>query len=153
GPEAGEEFLATGVQGLAVDGEGDLWAYQGNGQVSRFDGKGTSFLNELGVNAGLALDEEGHVALVTGGATERFSTAGVDEGQLDEFGYALAADPVSHHVFVDHAGFVNEFDAAKSKVREFGANAMFCSQGIAVLHSADRVYVSEPCSGAVEVFE
>ena len=105
------------LAGVAVDQTGNLWvADAGTGNVAQFNAAGT-FLREWNDPSGspqaIAVDAtHGAVYLINGnGATERFTFTGGGQTTVDgASGTALALDPQTGNLYVDHGNNVVVYD-------------------------------------------
>ncbi len=149
----------AGVDGVAVDPEGNVWVYQASGEVDEFDDTaGNVFVKSwsmgLGVSPGLAVDAGDQVYAVTGcGCVERFQGDGTDLGQLDGgFASSVAVDQNSGDVFVNDGQHVAQYTSAGASLGQFGSEVLGAGSGVAENQSSTDVYVADAAANRVEVF-
>jgi hypothetical protein len=151
---AGELF------GVAVDGSGNVWAYDSGGNVDEFSDTGSllqQFNTSRGTLRGFTVDANGDVYLLFGcNCVGKYSPTGT---QLAEWGSgtALAVNQATHQVFLDTSSAVEEFGAFGepygSVVEVFGAGAIAASDGIAVNSTTSTVYASQSAADTVAIFK
>jgi DNA-binding beta-propeller fold protein YncE len=153
------------LRGVAVDPEGNVWVYEGEGHVDEFSDTGSfvkTFNTGRGAQLGLAVDSSDSVyAICCGEEVGKFdSTTGI---QLAEFSgggtTALAIDSSTNKLFVDKASSIEEFgpfgEPFSSPVATFPAEGLLsASHGIAVVDTAGvgKVYATEREAGKVVIF-
>jgi hypothetical protein len=157
--EAGTPF--TGLSGVAVDKEGDVWVQQSSGEVDRFDGaKANKFISavftapEPPCTGAMAIDENEHLYLPIGCASEQFSIKGEDQGQLDpNFVAGVTTEVETNDVFANDGYQVSQYNEKRETLATFGSGVLSgCSAGIAINHTTQHVYVADPCNSQVFVF-
>jgi DNA-binding beta-propeller fold protein YncE len=168
-----------GIEGLAVDSDGNIWVNTGYNYYSggfyvlaEFGDAGGSFLGAFDSGdaaltetvcdeqtaPGLAVDSGDNVYTVCDGGYVVKADPFTDE-KLAYFGdlaSALAIDPSTGDLFTDTKSSIAEYapvtEAHPSPLETFSAGlGSFESQGIAV-SPADTVYATERATGSVEVF-
>ncbi len=153
------------VEGMGVDGAGDLDVYEGNVRVDQFDGSASnaflqSFPYSYGSSAGFAVDPGGAYYTMSGcGCVEKWDRSGADLGQVDRnsSGVAIAVDPATNHAYVDDGAFVAEWDTsampggAATNASNFGSAQLSNAGGggVAVNGSTGDIYVADPATGEV----
>ena len=146
----------SGLAGVAVDQSGNLWTVDaGTGNVDEFDSQG-NFLQQWNDQFGfgtiaVAVDSTRGAAYVirADGATARFTLTGVGPTPVDAGpGIALALDPETGSLYVDHGGDVAIYDAAGNRIDTlFSLGSTTTSQGLALRASPhsngrqNRLYV------------
>jgi hypothetical protein len=157
--EAGTPF--TGLSGVAVDKEGDVWVQQSSGEVDRFDGaKANKFISaaftapEPPCTGAFAIDENEHLYLPIGCGVEQFNTTGEDQGQLDpNYVAGVTTEVETNDVFANDGYQVSQYSAKREPLATFGSGVLSgCSAGIAINHATQHVYVADPCNSQVFVF-
>jgi WD40-like Beta Propeller Repeat len=101
----------------------------------------------------IAADGAGNVYANNFFGTEIAKLEGIGDTSptLIEPGGTLAVDPVSDQLFVDSSGKIEEYDAAGALQLTFATEEIEGSQGIAVDHATNEVYVSSG-AGRIKVF-
>src|SRR5581483_8167049 len=155
------------VVGVAVDDGGNLWvADAGTGNVVEFDGAG-NFLQQWaspssGIRA-IAVDStHDAVYLINGGGTtERFSLTGGTPTTVDSgTGSALALNPRTGDLYVDHGDDVVVYDASGTRIDDlFSLGAATDSRGLAYWATGkasggrkNRLFVSDATDDVVQVY-
>lgn len=156
---SGGAFAGVPLDGVAVDGNGNVWVYQSSGEMDEFgNGVGNGFVSSwsmgLGSAPGLAVDFAGHVYAVTGcGCVEKFDSSGSDLGQLDGGpATAVAVDQTAGSVYVDDGSQVAQYDSSGSPLGQFGSGTLGAGSGIDVDSTGGQVYVADSSSNAIDVF-
>src|SRR5262249_31496705 len=146
------------VAGVAVDQSGNLWVADANtDNIIEFDPTGT-FLQQwndtFGTTVAIAVDATSNAVYLIRGArtTERFTLTGGNETVVDNGdGNALAVDPQSGTLYVDHGGGgvgVGNRDAQVDNFSLTGTN----SQGLAFGSSAGHLYVTDQSANNVTIY-
>src|SRR5262249_21747539 len=111
------------VAGVSVDQSGNLWVADGNSDfISAYDPAGNfvqQWQDPFGQTVAIAVDgTNGFVYLIRGAlTTERFTLTGADETVIDNgSGAALAVDPATGNLFVDHGSDVAVYDSSANLV-------------------------------------
>jgi NHL repeat len=153
------------LQGVAVDGNGNVWISQASGEVAEFTSEGafvTSWNTNQGAGPGLAVSPNDTVYVVVGwGAVYRYSASGTEltvpasgSGFLDGgSASALAVDPFTGNVFVDDGFQVDEYEASGNPLPpSFGSGVLGAGKGIAFDDSDGHVYVADGEADRVDLF-
>jgi sugar lactone lactonase YvrE len=158
GPFDTEGSFGGGPYGVAVDTGGNVWVYEVNGAVDKFNAKGvfqSQFSTGCGSpDPGMAVDSVGDVYVLCGASVEKFSPIGTLIGVLPHPAIvnAVAVDQVTDHVFeATEATRVHEFNAAGAEVsvsKPLGVLEGFAG-GIAVSAATDELYMSNIASQKV----
>jgi sugar lactone lactonase YvrE len=155
------------LAGVAVDQSGNLWtADTGTGNVDEFDPKG-KFLQQwaspsFSIRA-IAVDATRNaVYLMSGfGTTERFTLTGGGPTTIDSgSGTALALDPQTGNLYVDHGNDVAVYDPTGTRIDTlFSLGATTNSQGLAFRPTAmgkkagqNALYVSDASNHHVTIY-
>jgi len=150
--------------GVAVDQSNNLWTADGStDNIDEFDASG-KFLQQwtdpFGSTLAITVDSvNGFVYLIRGSQeTESFSLTGANETVVDNgVGVALAIDPSSGNLYVDHGGDVTVYDHHGTQVESLSLGATTNSEGLA-FHSKGRgkgagtLYVSDAGNDDVQIF-
>jgi hypothetical protein len=149
------------LRGVAVDPQGNVWVYEGEGHVDEFSDTGSfvkTFATGRGAQLGLAVDSSDNLYVACcGGSVAKFSSTGVE---LVEFGgyntSALAIDAATNNPFVDQASSIEEYGPFGepyygAPVEVFPSEGLSESDGIAV-SDAGTVYATQRAAGSVEIF-
>jgi DNA-binding beta-propeller fold protein YncE len=154
------------LAGVAVDQKGNLWTVDGaTGNVTEFGSNG-NFVQQWNSPSGaraIAVDATtGAVYLINGnGQTQRFTLAGVLGTTVDfNSATALALDPNTGNLYVDHGGNVAVYDKTGTLIAtifSLGGGATTNSQGLAYRATSqsgkqDRLYVSDASNDEVEIY-
>ena len=156
------QFVA--LRGVAVDQHGNLWVVDG-ANVNEFSPKG-AFLQQwpnpfFSDTRAIAVDADNDaVYLMNGsGRTDRFSLTGGDPTTIDgASGTALAVDPATGNLYVDHGNAVVVYDPAGNKIDElFSLGTTADSQGLAFRSSDGKkkpgtLYLSDATNDLVAIF-
>jgi hypothetical protein len=151
--------FAGSLYGVAVDGSGNVWAYESAGNVDEFNPTG-GFLKQFdtgrGTLPGFAVDSSGDVYLLFGcGCVGKYDAAGT---QLAEWGSgeALAVNEQTNDVFLDTSGSIEEFgplgEPYGDPVDIFGSGSVSAGE-IAVNSTTGTAYVSRANSSTVAGFK
>ncbi len=149
------------LAGVAVNGGGDLWVYDGNADMRKFAQDG-SFITQwnsfYGVTAaGIAVDDDDNVYVVRGvPAVEKFSGEGSDLGELDGTGSATALAIDDGQLYVVEGASVNRFDTNCAlpdciPSETFGGANIAGATGIA--SDGIRLYVSDAANSEIDAFD
>jgi sugar lactone lactonase YvrE len=151
-----------GLTGVAVDQSGNVWASDGTtSNVLEFNAAG-KFLQQwsdsVGSPTAIAADSS-HAAvyLINGGTTTRFTTTGTNPTTVDSgSGTALALDPSTGNLYVDHGSNVAIYDHTGLQI-DFLYNLGFTtnSQGLAyrpASGAASRLYVTDASNNFVTLY-
>ena len=153
--------------GVTVDGSGDLWAYDTNGNMFEFAQDGsfvTDWNSGRGVTpAGIDVDSAGNLYVLTGGGSvEQFTAAGVDVGPVngdtsDPTG--VAVDRFSNDVYMDSDGMLvrhypSSCDAGGNctAADTFGSGHLSGAAGLAVDSSDHTVYAASTGGSQISAF-
>jgi hypothetical protein len=152
---------------IAVDQNGTLWtADGGNNTIGQFNKNGT-FLGEWndpsGSPSAIAVDaNHGAVYLITFGTTERFSFTGGGRTTIDSnSATALALDPQTGNLYVDHGNKVSIYDSTGALIDTlFSLGATTNSQGLAYYSTGkgnsagkkDRLFVTDASNNLVTIY-
>jgi DNA-binding beta-propeller fold protein YncE len=152
------------LAGVAVDQGGNLWtADAATGNVDEFGNNGhfiQQWNSPSGVRA-IAVDAiNGAVYLINGGgATQRFTLDGVAGTTIDNgSGTALALDPKTGNLYVDHGADVVVYDSTGARIDTlFSLGATTNSQGLALAAPSssgrqNRLYVSDATNDEVTIY-
>ncbi len=152
------------LRGVAVDQDGHLWVVDG-ANVNEFSPTGPflqQWPNPFGSDTlAIAVDSDHDAVYLTNGSgrTDRFSLAGADPKTIDSaLGTALAVDPATGNLYVDHGNAVVVFDPEGNKIDElFSLGTTINSQGLALRSSDGKkkpgtLYVSDATNGLVAIF-
>jgi streptogramin lyase len=155
------------LAGVAVDQSGNLWtADAGSGNIAQFNPNGT-FLGEWndpsGTPRAIAVDSmHGAVYLITFGTTERFTFTGGARTTIDSgSGRALALDPQTGNLYVDHGADVAVYDSTGALVDKlFSLGTTTNSQGLAYFATGkgksagkkDRLFVTDADNDVVAIY-
>src|SRR5262245_25953527 len=146
------------VVGVAVDQSGHLWvADDGTDNVIEFDEQG-NFIQQwndtYGTTARIAVDRTNNAVYLIRGtqATERWTLTGGNETVIDSgSGVAIAVDPQSGTLYVDHGGDVVAYDTTATQVDNFSLTGTN-SQGLAFGSTAGHLYVSDQSANNVTIY-
>jgi hypothetical protein len=159
----------AGLVGVAVDQSGNLWAADaGTGNVVEFDSAG-NFLQQWSPGfsmQAIAVDAtHDAVYLINGGGTTlRFTLTGGGGTMVDTAppsGTALAVDPQTGNLYVDHGSNVAVYDATGTRIDTlFSLGLTTNSSGLAYYSTGhgnsagkkDRLYVSDPVNNLVTIY-
>jgi hypothetical protein len=155
----GGPFAGVPLDGVGVDGEGDVWVYQSSAEVDEFDSSGgfiASFSTGFGASPGFAVDMLGDVFFARGEpVTEEETSTGTELGTVDTCGctVALATDK-SNSVYVDDGSYVAPYDSSRSPGPRFGSSQLTANGqgGLAVDSATGTVYVANPADGRVYAY-
>ena len=152
---------------VAVDQNGTLWtADAGSGSIAQFSKNGT-FLGEWNDPSGgpsaIAVDaSHGAVYLLTFGTTERFTFTGGGRTTIDSnSARALAVDPQTGNLYVDHGNNVSVYDSTGALIDTlFSLGATTNSQGVAYYSTGkgnsagkkDRLFVTDGDNALVRIY-
>lgn len=150
----------TGLVGIAVDQSGNLWTADSTNNIDEFDNTGvfvTQWNDTYGQTVSITVDSNtGAVYLTRGsGATERWTLAGANETVINQSGtdVALAVDPTTDDLYVwDTSGQVFVYDSANNQIDNFPGTGISSAGGIALLHSAPELVISDAANNDVETF-
>src|SRR5262249_21237366 len=134
-------------------------ADDGTDIINEFDDQGnfipgSGWNDTYGTTARIAVDSTNNaVYLIRGtGATERWTLAGGGETGIDNRnGQALAGDPVSGNLFVDHGSDITIYDSSGTMITNFTLSTS-SSQGLAFGTTAGNVYVSDQSANNVTIY-
>src|SRR5262245_27080383 len=148
----------SSVAGVAVDQSGNLWVADANtDNIIEFDPTGT-FLQQwndtFGTTVAIAVDATSNAVYLIRGArtTERFTLTGGNETVIDNGnGNAIAVDPQSGTLYVDHGGDVVVYDTSAAQVDNFSLTGTN-SQGLAFGSSAGHLYVTDQSANNVTIY-
>jgi hypothetical protein len=153
------------IAGIAVDPSRNLWVYDTNAQMRKFDSSGaflTQWNSGFGVTpVGIAVDSSINLYIVRGfPAVQRMSSSGSNLGEVDGSGTAtaLGLKPSSNEVYVGASAQVRHFAGGCvtpcSSIETFGSGSTISNAvGVAVRSSNSYAYVSDPGKPRVEIFE
>ena len=157
----------SSLAGVAVDGPGDLWVYDNNGDMFEF-AQGGGFLTDWnsgrGVTSnGIDIDSAGNLYVLTaGGNVEQFTAAGVDVGSVNGDSFdptGVAVDRSSNDVYMDSGGvLVRHYPASCdaggncTAADTFGTGHLAAAAGLAVDSSNGTVYAADVSGGQVSAF-
>ena len=126
------------LAGVSVDQTGNLWVVDGStDNVIEFDTRNRfvqMWTDPFGQTLAIAVDStHDAVYLIRGtGATERFTLTGGNETIVDGgVGVALAIDPPTGNLYVDHGGDVAVYDPTGTQLQSFSLGSTTNSQGLA----------------------
>jgi DNA-binding beta-propeller fold protein YncE len=152
------------LAGVAVDQSGNLWTADGStSNVDEFDAHG-NFVRQWSDPAGqpeaIAVDSvDGALYLISSGNTQRFSLTGtpgavVDSrpGALTGTGVALALDPQTGNLYVDHRADVAVYDRTGSQLDSLSLSPTTNSQGLAFRSRMGRLYVTDASNDNVTIY-
>src|SRR5262249_2457145 len=152
---------------IAVDQNGTLWtADAGNGSVAQFNKNGTflgEWIDPSGSPSAIAVDaNHGAVYLITLGTTERFTFTGGGRTTIDSnFASALALDPQTGNLYVDHGNNVSIYDSTGALIDTlFSLGGTTTSQGLAYYSTGkgnsagkkDRLFVTDAANNLVTIY-
>jgi sugar lactone lactonase YvrE len=153
--------------GVTVDGSGNLWVYDQNGNMFEF-AQGGGFTTDWNsgrgvIPNGIDADSAGNLYVLTGaGTVEQFTATGTDVGPVngdatDPTGFAL--DRSSGEVYMDSGGvLVRHYPAgcdaggSCTAVDTFGSGHLSGAAGLAVDPSSQTVYAVDTGAGQLSVF-
>jgi len=161
----------TGIGGVAVDQSGNLWvADRTTNNVTQFDGAG-NFVQQwndgfFSQTIGIAVDATNDAVYLLDdlGATQRFTLNGGDQTTIDQSttlifsaGLALALDPATGNLYVDHGDHVVVYDRTATQIDTLSLGATINSQGLAFRGGRgsgrrDRLYVADENTDLVTVY-
>ncbi len=160
--------FADEVDGVAVDGSGNVWVAENEGGVDEFSDTG-SFLSHFntgypGFSGGLAVDSDGNVYVVYDDNPEgvvKFTSTGTHLATWDSFSevITIAVNKSSNDVFVatKRNGLIEQFgrfgEPYGESLLDFGAGNIQSSYGIAVNDTTDTLYVTQGGLDKVAVFK
>jgi sugar lactone lactonase YvrE len=153
------------LRGVAVDDNGHLWVVDGQ-NVNEFDAKGKfvqQWENPFGSSTrAIAVDSANDAVYLTNGSgrTDRFSLLGEDQTTVDgSSGTALAVDPATGNLYVDHGNAVVIYDSAGNQLDEIlTLGTTTDSQGIAFRTSNGKsdkpgtLYISDATNDYVLIY-
>jgi len=150
------------LHGVAVDPEGNVWVYAGEGNIDEFSDTG-SFVKTFNTGRyappGLAVDSSDNLYVTCcGERVGKFSSTGVE---LAEFGgrgtSALAIDSATNELFVDIGSSIDQYgpfgEPFSKPLTTFPSEGLSASDGIAVNANTGTVYATEREAGSVEIFD
>ena len=159
--------------GVAVDGNGNVWTTDvATGNIDRFDSNGT-FVQEFPVPAGfgslaggIAVDSTHGAAYLIlngnqSGMTVKVTLSGGSPTTIDPSGAtALALDPLSGNLFVDHGNNVTVYGPSGAQIGtlpSLGGGTTTNSQGLAYFSKSksgkdDRLYVGDAGNDLVTIY-
>ncbi len=133
---------------LAVDTTGNVWVYEANGEVDKFDSSGV-FVSQFATGCeaslpGLAVDSNDDVYASCGGVIDEFGPTGIALGSLPSSNLSLiGVDPANNDVFVLQERYqVQEFDSSGTLVSSFRIPSEGNTGGIAVNGTSGDVYLA-----------
>ena len=162
---------AAGIEGIAVDPKGALWADEFSGNVYEFgDGLDNEYVRTVTPTGGLlalAVDSEDNLYLQLGGeGVAKFSSSGTilrnPFGRPQKGGQVngIAVDGNTNSVYIDYTTEIEAFTEGGSKLESFGAGHLeenpvlgLASKGVAVDASNGTVYVSDVTTNNVLIFD
>jgi DNA-binding beta-propeller fold protein YncE len=152
--------FAGSLYGVAVDGSGNVWAYESAGNVDEFDAAGSlvkQFNTGRATTPGFAVDPGGEVYLLFGcGCVGKYDASGTPLAEWGGGGAALAVNDQSHDVFLDTSSSIEEYGPLGEPygvpIDVFGSGSISAG-GIAVNGATGVVYASRTESSTVAVFE
>jgi len=159
GPCTGEEAFGE-LHGVAVDPSGNVWVYQGEGNVDEFSSAGVflkTFNTGRGAQPAMAVDSSGNVYVVSGDDhVLRFDSAtGEQLAEFDLGALAVALDPASGNLLVDRGADIDLFDPSPNSnstpLQTFTGAGLAESRGIAA-GAASNVYASDRSGEDVQLF-
>ena len=159
---------------MAVDGNGNVWTTDvATGNVDRFDSTG-AFVQEFPIPSsagslagGIAVDSNHGGALYLilngnqSGMTVKFTLSGGSPTTIDPSGAtALALDPLSGNLFVDHGNNVTVYGPSGAQIGtlpSLGGGTTTSSQGLAYFSKSksgkeDRLYVGDASNDLVTIY-
>jgi sugar lactone lactonase YvrE len=154
------------LAGVAVDQSGNLWtADAGTGNVDEFDPKG-KFLQQWASPSGsmraIAVDATHNAVYLMngGGTTERFTLTGGGQTTIDSgSGTALALDPQTGNLYVDHGHDVAVYDPTGTRIDtlfSLGRGSTTNSQGLAFWSGKAKklgaLYVADASNDTVTIY-
>jgi hypothetical protein len=173
------DLAATGAEagsfrGVAVDAGGNLWIYDSASNMYKFPSGGAlpgsfSFHAEREGEPGLAIDSNGDFyvlgaprqSALSSPFVQKLDPSGNELGEVDACGCAtaVAVDPVSEDLYVDHGTSVAHFLASNSSgtpndsFGSSGPSALIQGSGIAVKGSTGSLYVADATRNSVDIFD
>jgi sugar lactone lactonase YvrE len=148
------------LAGIAVDSAGTLYVLGNSSRMFKFAEDDTylqSFGTAFGTAAfGTAVDSIGAIYKVFGSQEVfKLDPTGAPIGTVDPGpANGLAVDPSNDDLYATHATHIRVYDATGvAKEGAFGSGELSAAAGIAVRGSNGRVYVSDPGSSAVKVYD
>jgi hypothetical protein len=149
-----------GVDGVAVDGAGNLWVHSKEGDEAEFAPSGEqleTFEASGSLPDGTAVDNAGRVYF---NSVLAFTTTGSSLGQVtNASATGLAADLKDNNLYVDLGGSIQHFEASCepasapcTPTESFGAPALPEGQGVAVDSSNGTVYAANVTNNVVDAF-
>ncbi len=145
--------------GVAVDGSGNVWAYEAYGTVDEFSDTGT-FLSQFNQThdsegKGFAVDSSGNVYLLLG-LVHKYTSNGTLLAEWGPFfGDALAVNESTSNVFLATPEGIDEFGPGGEPygmpVEVFGSGRISDSRAMAVNDTTGTLYAQE--AGTVAVFK
>jgi hypothetical protein len=156
------------LYGVAVDGSGDVWVYESNGNVDEFNTSWvyeTRFNTGRGTSRGFAVDASGTAYALLGGAVGKYNLSesefGHELAEFDSSASAVAVDESDHAVLVDRSSGVDVHGPGGEpyseplatlgygNTEEPGISGSF---GVAVNETTGTVYVSQGEADSIAVF-
>jgi hypothetical protein len=162
----------TSLAGVAVDQSGNLWtADRMTNDIDEFDSAG-NFIREwndgfLSQTLAIAVDSTNDAVYLLDdfGATQRFTLNGAGPTTVDmstslvfSAGLALATNPQSGDLYVDHGDHVVIYDSSGTQIDSLSLGATINSQGLAFRAAGlgsgrtDRLYVSDQDNDLVTIY-
>jgi hypothetical protein len=156
------------LAGVAVDGSGNLFAYDTAAEMFEFAQDATfvtDFNSGFGVSlTGISVDSPGNLYIVRGSPfVQKISSSGSDLGQItaDPNATGLAADPSTGDLYVDNAGnLIDHYDSSCDPsvsspcavADSFGSAHLSGAAGLAVDSSTHAVFAADTGNARVDAF-
>jgi hypothetical protein len=160
--------FADELNGVAVDGSGNVWVAENGGGVDEFSDAG-SFLGQFNTgykvfSGGLAVDSDGDVYVVYEDNREavlKFTSTGTYLAGWDRFSgvTAIAVNTSSNNVFLatNRNGLIEQFgpfgEPYGESLLEFGSGTIESSSGIAVNDTTGTLYATQGNADKVAIFK
>ena len=147
--------FAAELIGVAVDGSGNVWAYESNGNVDEFSDTG-SFLTQFNTGEstgpGFAVDSNSNVYVLSGcGCIREYAPAGTQLGAFYGGGTALAVNESTNELFFDQES--REIIDFGNSGERFGEGGVSGSKGIAVNDTTGAFYASQSSANTVAIYK
>jgi hypothetical protein len=156
--------FSSPLLGVAVDPSGNVWVYDGGGNIYQFSATGLP-ISQFNIQSsyfltdpGLAVDSDDNVyasVRILPTIVEEFSSTGTDLGTVDG-GSAVAetVDPATNELYVDDGSQIDERGPSGIALDQFGGSELTASNkgGIAVNGVSGEIYVANPANGTVYVY-
>ena len=154
-----------GVQGIAVDGSGNLWVYEANGNVNELSDAGVAvktFNTGRGVSPDLAVDSTDNLYLAFGcGCLGKYNLSGEQlagsETEAISPVSGLAVDLATNDLYVGQGGSLVQYgpfgEPFSEPVHRSVSTSVASGSGIGVNSTNHEVYVADSASNDVAIFK